>query len=57
MLLKATLPMALVNGSNSPNIVIWHFLLMNHYSPYEDKTDDYFYQSGNFYRLMTEDKQ
>lgn len=49
--------MALVNGSNSPNIVIWHFLLMNHYSPYEDRTDDYFYQSGNFYRLMTEDKQ
>ena len=27
------------------------------YNPYEDRTDDCFYQPGNLYRLMTEDKR
>ena len=27
------------------------------YTPYEDRTDDCFYQPGNLYRLMTEDKR
>lgn len=30
---------------------------MDHYSPYEDKEDDCFYQVGDLYRLMTEDKR
>ena len=27
------------------------------YNPYEDRSDDCFYQPGNLYRLMTEDKR
>jgi catalase len=27
------------------------------YNPYENRTDDCFYQPGNLYRLMTEDKR
>jgi catalase len=27
------------------------------YNPYEDREDDCFYQPGNLYRLMTEDKR
>ena len=30
---------------------------MDHYSPYDDKEDDCFYQVGDLYRLMTEDKR
>lgn len=30
---------------------------MDRYSPYEDKEDDCFYQAGDLYRLMTEDKR
>ncbi|MEG1580832.1 MAG: catalase [Bacteroidaceae bacterium] len=30
---------------------------IDNYSPYDDKTDDCFYQPGNLYRLMTEDKK
>lgn len=30
---------------------------MDHHSPYDDKTDDCFYQPGDLYRLMTEDKR
>ncbi len=30
---------------------------INHYSPYDDETDNCFYQPGDFYRLMTEDKK
>lgn len=30
---------------------------VDHYSPYEDRTDDCFYQPGDLYRLMTEDKK
>ena len=28
-----------------------------HYNPYEDRSDDCFYQPGNLYRLMTEEKR
>jgi catalase len=27
------------------------------YNPYEDRTDDCFYQPGNLYRLMSEEKK
>lgn len=30
---------------------------MDHYSPYDDAEDDCFYQAGDLYRLMTEDKR
>jgi catalase len=30
---------------------------VNHYSPYEDRTDDCFYQPGDLYRLMTEEQK
>ena len=30
---------------------------MDHYNPYDDKEDDCFYQAGDLYRLMTEDKR
>jgi catalase len=30
---------------------------IDHYSPYEDRTDDCFYQPGDLYRLMTEEQK
>ena len=30
---------------------------IDHHSPYDDKTDDCFYQAGDLFRLMTEDKK
>lgn len=30
---------------------------INHYNPYDEREDDMFYQAGDLYRLMTEDKR
>lgn len=43
------------NSYNEPPLEISGY--MDHYSQYDDKNDDCFYQPGDLYRLMTEDKR